>query len=149
MGANAKLFLENSEQLITMYEPSFTKKDAILTGKRMVDNVINEGNVDKHMFMANICRLKEVVNSADAEMRKHLPEEKMTCYGVEFTPVNGGETINYSEDPIYCQLKNDLDQRVELLKLALKQTQTIFDAYGNEVPQVSVTPRKSSITLKF
>jgi len=149
MGANAKLFLENSEQLITMYEPSFTKKDAILTGKRMVDNVINEGNVDKHMFMANICRLKEVVNSADAEMRKHLPEEKMTCYGVEFTPVNGGETINYSEDPIYCQLKNDLDQRVELLKLANKQSQTIFDAYGNEVPKVSTTPRKSSITLKF
>ena len=106
MGATAKLFLENSEELITMYEPSFTKKDAILTGKRMVDNVIESGDVDKHMFMANICRLKEVVNSADAEMRKHLPEEKMTCYGVEFTPVNGGETINYSEDPIYCQLKN-------------------------------------------
>jgi hypothetical protein len=82
-------------------------------------------------------------------MRKHLPEEKMTCYGVEFTPVNGGETINYSEDPIYCQLKNDLDQRVELLKLANKQSQTIFDAYGNEVPKVSTTPRKSSITLKF
>ena len=149
MGANAKLFLENSEQLITMYEPSFTKKDAILTGKRMVDNVIESGDVDKHMFMANICRLKEVVNSADSEMRKHLPEEKMTCYGVEFTPVNGGETINFGDDPIYQQLKADLKEREELLKLALKQTQTIFDAYGNEVPQVSVTPRKSSITLKF
>jgi hypothetical protein len=43
MGASAKLFLENSEQLITMYEPNFTKKDAILTGKRMVDNVIESG----------------------------------------------------------------------------------------------------------
>jgi hypothetical protein len=73
----------------------------------------------------------------------------MTCYGVEFTPVNGGETINYSDDPIYQNLKADLKEREELLKLALKQTQTIFDAYGNEVPQVSITPRKSSITLKF
>lgn len=149
MGASAKLFLENSEQLITMYEPNFTKKDAILTGKRMVDNVIENGNVDKHMFLANICRLKEVINTADAEMRKHLPEEKVTCYGVEFTPVNGGETLNYADDPIYCQLKADLDQRVELLKLASKQSQTIFDAYGNDVPRVSTTPRKSSITLKF
>jgi hypothetical protein len=26
MGASAKLFLENSEQLITMYEPNFHKK---------------------------------------------------------------------------------------------------------------------------
>jgi hypothetical protein len=40
LGANSKLFLENSEQFVTMYEPTFTKKDAILTGKRMVDNVI-------------------------------------------------------------------------------------------------------------
>lgn len=149
MGANAKLFLENSEQLVYMYEPSFTKKDAILTGKRMVDDLIEKGEIDKYQAMANICRLKEVVNSADAEMRKHLPEIKHTCFGVEFTPVNGGETINYGDDPIYQNLKAELKEREELLKLALKQTQVIFDAYGNEVPQVSVTPRKSSITLKF
>ena len=93
MGANAVLFLENSEELASMYEPTFTKKDAILTGKRMVDNVIESGNIDKHQFMAQLCRLKEVVNSADSEMRKWLPEEKVTILGVEFTPVNGGNTI--------------------------------------------------------
>lgn len=147
MGANAVLFLENSEQLASMYEPTFTKKDAILTGKRMVDNVIESGNIDKHQFMAQLCRLKEVVNSADSEMRKWLPEEKVTILGVEFTPVNGGNTIDYSEDPIYRQLKTDLDARVELLKLAQKQS--IIDAYGNDVPKVGTTPRKNSITLKF
>lgn len=147
MGQSAVRFLENSEQLLTMYEPTFTKRDAILTGKRMVDNVIESGEIDKHEFMANICRLKEVVNSADSEMRKHLPEEKVKIYGVEFTPVNGGDTINYAEDEIYRQLKADLDARVELLKLAQKQH--IIDAYGNDVPKVGTTPRKSSITLKF
>lgn len=147
MGANAVLFLENSEQLASMYEPTFTKKDAILTGKRMVDNVIESGNIDKHQFMAQLCRLKEVVNSADSEMRKWLPDEKVTILGVEFTPVNGGNTIDYSEDSIYCQLKSDLDARVELLKLAQKQS--IIDAYGNDVPKVGTTPRKNSITLKF
>lgn len=147
MGANAVRFLEDSEKLMTMYEPTFTKKDAILTGKRMVDDVIESGNIDKHQFMAQICRLKEVINSADSEMRKWLPEEKMTILGVEFTPVNGGSTIDYAEDPIYCQLKSDLDARVELLKLAQKQT--IIDAYGNDVPKVGTTPRKNSITLKF
>lgn len=170
MGASSSLFLENSEEeiinyvtfvnektgeskeitikeLCEMYEPTFTKKDAILTGKRMVDNVIESGEVDKHHFMANICRLKEVINSADSEMRKHLPEEKYSCYGVEFTPTNGGNTIDYSEDTIYCQLKADLDARVELLKLAQKQS--IIDAYGNDVPKVGTTPRKNSIALKF
>ena len=147
MGANSRLFLENSEQVLTMYEPTFTKKDAILTGKRMVDNVIELGNIDKHQFMAQLCRLKEVVNSADSEMRKWLPEEKVTILGVEFTPINGGNTIDYATDPIYCQLKADLDARVELLKLAQKQP--IIDAYGNDVPKVGTTPRKNSITLKF
>jgi hypothetical protein len=80
-------------------------------------------------------------------MRKYLPYEKLKYYGVEFTPTNGGDTINYSEDPIYCELKADLDARVELLKLAQKQT--IIDAYGNEVPKVGTTPRKNSISLKF
>jgi hypothetical protein len=147
MGANAVRFLEDSEKLMSMYEPSFTKKDAILTGKRMVDDVIESGNIDKHQFMAQLCRLKEVINSADAEMRKWLPEEKVTILGVEFTPVNGGSTIDYSSDPIYCQLKADLDARVELLKLAQKQP--IIDAYGNDVPKVGITPRKNSIALKF
>jgi hypothetical protein len=147
MGASSNLFLENSEQFVTMYEPSFTKKDAILTGKRMVDNVIENGHVDKHQFMANICRLKEVINSADSEMRKYLPFEKLKYYGVEFVPTNGGDSINYAEDEIYCQLKADLDARVELLKLAQKQT--IIDAYGNDVPKVGTTPRKNSISLKF
>ena len=147
MGRSAVMFLENSEELATMYEPTFTKKDAILTGKRMVDNVIESGNIDKHQFMAQLCRLKEVINSADAEMRKWLPEEKVTILGVEFTPVNGGNTIDYSSDPIYCQLKADLDARVELLKLAQKQP--IIDAYGNDIPKVGTTPRKNSITLKF
>jgi hypothetical protein len=113
----------------------------------MVDNVIENGHVDKHQFMANICRLKEVINSADSEMRKYLPFEKLKYYGVEFVPTNGGDTINYNEDPIYCQLKADLDARVELLKLAQKQP--IIDAYGNNVPKVGTTPRKNSISLKF
>jgi len=147
MGQSAVRFLENSEQLSMMYEPTFTKKDAILTGKRMVDNVIESGEIDKHEFMANICRLKEVVNSADNEMRKHLPEEKVNVYGVDFTPVNGGNTINYAEDEVWATIKADLDARTEQLKMAQKQE--TFDAYGNQVPKVSTTPRKSSITLKF
>jgi len=45
------------------------------------------------------------------------------------------------------QAKAKLEARVELLKLAQKQT--IIDAYGNDVPKVGTTPRKSSITVKF
>lgn len=137
-----------AERLVELYEPNFSKKEAILTGKRMVDNLLEAGEVEPLKVWSNIVRLKEVVNSADAEFRNKLSlHEKEWCYGVEFNQVNGGETINYEEDEVYCQLKSDLNARVDLLKLAQKQS--FIDAYGNEVPKVSTTPRKSSITVKF
>ena len=148
MGASKELFLQLQEQdFITMYDATFTKKQAVLTGKRMVDNLLENGNVDTMQFTANLARLNEVISTALTEVRKHLPEEKQTVMGVEFTPVNGGNTLNYSDDEVYNVLKADLDARVELLKLAQKQP--VSDTYGNEVMKVSTTPRKSSITIKF
>jgi len=142
MGAVSQMFLEMRE-----YDSTFTKKEAINTGKQLVKNVLDNGNIDKLTFTCNLARLNEVVSTALAEVRQHLPEEKVSHLGVEFTPVNGGNTINYLEDEIYQRLKADLDARVELLKLAQKQN--VRDAYGNDVPKVSTTPRKSSITIKF
>ena len=148
MGATSEMHIAlRAEEMATMYEPTFTKKEAVQTGIELVNNLLESGSVDKMQFMANLARLKEVVNSADSEMRKHLPHEKVNVWGIEFTPVNGGNTINYADDEIYKQLKADLDARADLLKLA--QSQTIIDAYGNDVPKVSTTPRKSSITIKF
>lgn len=148
MGQSANIFLQLKEdEMLQMYDSTFTKKEAILTGKRMVDNVIENGLVSKHEFMTTLVRLKNVIDAAESEMRNLLPCEKVTINGVEFNPVDGGNTINYADDEIYATLKADLDARVELLKLAQKQT--IIDAYGNDVPKVSTTPRKSSITIKF
>ena len=148
MGANSETFLElRAQDFVTMYDASFTKKEAQKVGVKLVTDLLDNGNVDKMEFIANLARLNEVISTAMIEARKHINEEKQTVMGVEFTPVNGGNTLNYSDDEIYNVLKSDLDARVELLKLAQKQN--VLDAYGNEVPKVSTTPRKSSITLKF
>ena len=148
MGASSETFLElRAQDFVTMYDASFTKKEAQKVGIKLVTDLLDNGNVDKMEFIANLARLNEVISTAMTEARKHIAEEKQTVMGVEFTPVNGGNTLNYLEDPIYQQLKSDLDARVELLKLAQKQN--VIDMYGNDVPVVSTTPRKSSITLKF
>jgi len=148
MGANSEQFLQlRAGELSNLYAQDFTKKEAIATGKKMIDNLLESGETDKLQVMANLARLKEVINSADSELRKHLPQEKTECFGVTFTPFNGGNTINYSEDPIYVQLEKDLKARQELIKLAQKQE--VLDTYGNEVPKVSTTPRKSSVTITF
>ena len=148
MGASSETFLElRAQDFVTMYDSNFTKKEAQKVGIKLITDLLDNGNVDKMEFIANLARLNEVISTAMTEARKHIAEEKQTVLGIEFTPVNGGNTLNYSDDPIYQQLKADLDARAELLKIAQKQN--VIDLYGNDVPVVSTTPRKSSITLKF
>jgi len=142
-----QFFDMKAEEMVQMYDSTFSKKDAILTGKRMVDNVIESGNVGIHEFMSTIVRLKNVIDTAEGELRLLLPYEKTNVNGVDFNPVDGGNTVNYLDDEIYSTLKAELDARVNLLKLAQKQE--TLDLYGNLVPKVSNTPRKSSITIKF
>lgn len=137
-----------SQEMSTLYPTDFTKKEAILTGKKLTETVLELGEVDKMKFGANLARLNEVISAAMQTFRDSIIDtEKVCVMGVEFSPVNGGNTINYSDDEIWCELKKCLDERTEQLKMAQKMD--TFDAYGNQVPKVSTTPRKSSITIKF
>jgi len=143
-----QFFEMRAEQMTALYDSTFTKKDAIKTGENLIDSVLESGEVEIMELGANLVRLEQVVSAALSKFRNHIIDtEKVTVLGVEFTPTNGGNTINYSDDEIWQTLKKDLDDRTELLKLAQKQP--AFDAYGNEVLKVSTTPRKSSITIKF
>lgn len=127
---------------------NFGKRDYISRGKEIVNSVLENGEIDKIEFWTKVAKIKETINAMDSQLRESVfLTEKINSNGVEFNPTNGGVSINYEEDPIYCELKKDLKEREELLKLAQKTI--IFDAYGNEVPKVGTTPRKSSITIKF
>lgn len=142
------MFLEmRAERMAELYPSDFTKKKAIEAGKKLVSDVLENGTVSKSELMANIVKLKAVIDTVESELRNHLPNEKVEIQGVTFTPVDGGNTINYFEDEIWSHHKRDLDARQEELKLAQKQD--VFDAYGNQVPKVGTTPRKSSINIKF
>lgn len=143
-----QFFEMRAEQMTALYDSTFTKKDAVKTGENLIDSVLESGEVDIMELGANLVRLEQVVSSAVSKFRSHIiDEQKQTVLGVEFSPVNGGNTINYAEDEIWNELKRCLDARTEELKLAQKQD--AFDAYGNQVPKVSTTPRKSSITIRF
>lgn len=140
--------LMRAEEMAVLYDSTFTKKEASATGVSLTKSVLESGTVDKMQFFANIVRLKEVISKAEDECRKSIDiTEKTSVLGVIFNPTNGGNTINYSEDEIWCELKRCLDERTEQLKLAQKQD--TFDAYGNQVPKVSTTPKKSSIKVTF
>jgi len=138
------------QEMETLYSPDFTKKEATETGKQLVKNVLESGEVNKLHFGANLARLNEVISSAMVEFRESIIDiEKSKELGVEFNPVNGGETLNFKDDPIWCDIKKELTEREELLKTAYKSKKEIYDSEGIEVTKVSSTPKKSSITIKF
>lgn len=149
MGASGEMFLQmRAENLVGIYDSTFSKKEAIKTGEELVINALEDGNVGIHELMGTISRMKAVIDAAEAKLRSALPHEKVQLNGIEFNPVDGGNSINYSEDPVYAQMEKDLKDRKELLSLAQKQD-LVLDAGGNEVPRVGTTPRKSSVTIKF
>ena len=126
-----------------------TKKELVRKGKEFAWRLTDSGEYNLQEVYANALRLKESINTVEAELKKILPQEDFEAFGVKCSYRQGGNTINYKGDPIYQVMLEDLEQRKELLKLALKSKDPIFDAYGNEVPKVSTSPRKSSLAMSF
>ena len=133
-----------------MYAPDFTKKQAEQTGINLINKLFEDGNQTPVQFYSNIARLKAVIDSADRAFRDRLNLTQPDSYnGVLFTPKNGAESLNYDEDDMYVLLENKLKQRQELLKMASKSDDIIFDSEGCEVPKVSKKFNKSSIVITF
>jgi hypothetical protein len=141
------LFMLMREQEIQTSNFLPTKKEIQFSSKKFITEILDAGEVDKYELIAQAKRMGEALDIINAELLKVLPQENFEAFGLKGTFRNGGDTINYSDDAIYTQLKADLDARAELLKLALKQD--VIDAYGNDVPKVSTTPRKSSLSISF
>ena len=151
MISSKDLFFDmRSEEMQTIYSPDFTKKQAEQTGINLINKLFEDGNQTPVQFYSNIARLKAVIDSADKAFRDRLNLTEPHSYnGVLFTPKNGAESLNYSEDDICVLLENKVKQRQELLKVASKSDDPIFDSEGCEVPKVSKKFNKPSIVITF
>lgn len=141
------LFMLMREQEIQTSNFLPNKKEIQYSAKSFIQNILDAGDKNKLELLAQSKRMDDAIKVITAEILKSLPQENFEAFGLKGTYRSGGETLNYSEDEIYVQLKADLEARVELLKLAQKQT--IIDAYGNEVPKVSTTPIKDSLAITY
>ncbi|MGL4338311.1 MAG: hypothetical protein ACRCST_15615, partial [Turicibacter sp.] len=94
--------------------------------------------------------LKEVIDSAEKGFRERLNlNSEESWNGVKFTPKNGSKKLNYAEDQVYAQIQKKLKDREDLLKTAHNSSDIIFDSDGCEVPKVTASFSKSSITISF
>lgn len=126
-----------------------SKKEIQLTSKKFVSDLLDAGEVNKVEIYAQALRFKEAISIIEAELKESLGQENFEAFGIKATFRNGGETINYSDDPIYLDLQKQLKDREELLKVALKSDSTIYDSEGIEIPKVSTTNRKSSLSISY
>jgi len=144
---NKDLFMMMREEEIQTSNFLPTKKEIQLSSQKFITEILDSGEVDKYELLAQAKRLGEALEVINAELLKVLPQENFEAFGIKGTFRSGGDTINYAEDEIWSTIKSDLDARTEQLKMAQKQD--TFDAYGNQVPKVSTTPRKSSLAISF
>ena len=139
--------MRDQELQTTNFLPS--KKEIQLTSKKFVSDLLDAGEVNKVEVYAQALRLKEALSIIEAELKESLGQENFEAFGIKATYRNGGESLNYSEDPIYADLQKQLKAREELLKTALKIDYPFYDSEGIEIPKVSTTNRKSSLSITY
>ena len=100
-------------------------------------------------FEAQAKRMGEALDIINAELLKVLPQENFEAFGLKGTFRSGGDTINYKDCEVWSDINRELKEREELLKLALKSQNEIYDAAGVQVPKVSTTQRKSSLAISW
>jgi hypothetical protein len=125
------------------------KLEIQLSARTFIKEVLDAGEIDKIELLAQAKRMGEALDVINAELIKVLPQENFEGYGLKGTFRSGGETINFKDCEVWSDINRELKEREDLLKLALKSQNEIYDAAGVQVPKVSTTPRKSSIAISF
>ena len=126
-----------------------TKKQVQSNAQQFANNLIESGEQDNLEMFAQAVRINDAFSMVTDTLKKSLPAEKQTAYGIEFNTTNGRILIQYSEDPIYAEIQKQLKDREELLKVALKTDSPFYDSEGVEVPKVSVKYSTDSLTVKY
>ena len=120
-----------------------------LSSKNFIKEILDAGEIDKIELLAQAKRMGEALEVINAELLKVIPQENFEAFGLKGTFRSGGDTINYKDCEVWSDINRELKEREELLKLALKSQNEIYDAAGVQVPKVSTTPRKSSLAISF
>lgn len=120
--------------------------------------LINEGELNpleahakaKAIVAALTAVIKATESLAHDEASKYSAKT-FEAFGAQVTLKDGAVTPNYRDDMVWSDLKNELDAREELLKLAFKSkdAEIIDTTTGEVVRKVSPKYAKSSISIQF
>jgi hypothetical protein len=120
---------------------SMNKNEIQLEAQHQLEQVWEQGEIDEWKLLAITARNKafwETFEKSAREKVNGVPERNYKAFGCEFSTMNTGDRKDYSSDTIYADLENQLKQRKDLLDVAFKSTQPIYDEHGAEVPKVPI-----------
>jgi hypothetical protein len=153
MGVNSKEFLlmrahEESGQL---YVPSLPKKEIQAKAQQDAQNVIDGGDAYLDEVLVDAVRISEYLTVFIRALRDNIKSEgvRTELKGVEISFKSAPTRLNYKEDTTWCELMEAVKQREELLKVAEKSKDAIYDSDGAEVPRVSRSGGGEVINLKY
>ena len=143
-------------------QPSFdlvVAKESILpTVQGFIDTLIqgvDSGEINALEVFATFKKLEKIFDaskrtiedSAMLEAQKYDKTFKIS--GINFTFSEGRKMLQYNEDWKCQSLTLELKERQNLVTLATKSKEAIYDSEGVEVTKVSIKPSKSSLAVKF
>jgi len=132
-----------------------SKKEIVEKAREWAMQIADEeyGSESLNKRYASIQRIKEYIDTIQKEFKaaitEGMNEKELECHGVKFTKVDGRRSLDYSTDEVWSELKKQLKEREELLKVASKSKETIYDNEGVEVPKCPEKASKAYIKLTY
>ena len=132
----------------------FSKKNIMLIADRMHKDVV-DGNAEslplyiKAKFLESLSKeiIKKCKDIARDEASNYSKSDS-TYNNAEFSLSNSGDTLNYSDDFDFADLKRQLDSRKDKLKKAFdmsKDGAKYIDEHGEVIPVVSIKKHSETI----
>lgn len=145
---NLITFMSNHEVNTGNFLP--TKKELKTSVLSLARQMVDSGDHNIQEVYCQAARLKEAATVMEAELRDALNDEDFEAFGVTATYRNGGNTINYKDDPVIKDLEAKIKARKSLIDAVMKTGAEVYDAEnGDQVQKVSTTPRKSGLSVSF
>lgn len=156
MGASSREFLlmRQEEETGQLYVPTISKKEVKSKAEQDAQALIDAGNADVADAFVDATRIAEYLTTFVKALKIHVTPDE---YGKEYATKSAkitfrgtGDRLDYEQDEVYANLKQQLKEREELLKLAYKSKDMLFDSEGVEVPKVAVkTPSKETVVITY
>ena len=130
---------------------SLSKADIMKAGQEFAKALRAAGFSYGYEVLIQARKANEFLTAVIKETESQVIEEvelnngTVERWGAKLEVSSTGDRLNYKEDPVWLDLNNALKIRQDLLKLARKSKDDIFDGDGAQVPKVSLASASRSV----